>query len=436
MKPRTKLQHHIVHLSSLLPNIDKEIKQYTIKELFAHNALSIKNHCICSECGKYFDRNKAVANTYTRCPHCRSKQLIVESRKKHYTEVCFVAQADVINNIQYVRYFEVVSFHKLGRKASYNIKEVLQQYYTDEKMINIARSIVVNWSTASWAWNSPLSIKIDNSNRYSSYKISKYNISHTRIYPNSRFLDKYKMLGINTDLVGITICDAINEVPFNSKYETLLKCGYYEILSYILYRRVNFSTPLWNAIRMCIRQKYQITNYQMWLDYIEMLIRLKKDTCNAFYSCPKDLVASHDQLVKQIQKIDEKIARQKEIERAKKKEMENQLYIERIKNFLDVEIKSKDITIRPLRSVAEFAIEGDVMHNCVYSNRYYEREKSLVLTATNNQGDKIATIEVVFPNFKIAQIYGKCNEQPKEYEDIKQLLTRKKRYFLSKLKTA
>ena len=55
------------------------------------------------------------------------------------------------------------------------------------------------------------------------------------------------------------------------------------------------------------------------------------------------------------------------------------------------------------------------MHHCVWSNKYFLKENSLILSATID-GVRIETIEVSLKTFKVVQSRGVCNSNT-EYHD-------------------
>lgn len=98
-----------------------------------------------------------------------------------------------------------------------------------------------------------------------------------------------------------------------------------------------------------------------------------------------------------------------EIERAKTE------YALKKANFLDLNITDGFIFISVLQNVEDFYEEGKAMHHCVYSNEYYNRDNSLILSARID-GKRVETIEVNLENLSIIQSRGACN-QDTEYHD-------------------
>ena len=98
-------------------------------------------------------------------------------------------------------------------------------------------------------------------------------------------------------------------------------------------------------------------------------------------------------------------------------------FAEAKKRFMGLLITDGDLLIRPLRSVAEFADEGEAMHHCVFSNRYYRKENSLILTARAADKTRIETIEVDLQSYRIVQSRGVNNKETAEHERIVTLVT-------------
>ena len=80
----------------------------------------------------------------------------------------------------------------------------------------------------------------------------------------------------------------------NSRAETLLKTKQLSLLNYFEETRYRDIEDYWSAIRICIRNGYNVTDASMWCDIVNMLRRLGKDIHNPKFVCPEDLKAEHD----------------------------------------------------------------------------------------------------------------------------------------------
>ena len=178
----------------------------------------------------------------------------------------------------------------------------------------------------------------------------------------------------------------------------------------------------------------------MWLDHIYLLQHYGLDTHNAHYVCPKDLRAAHNELV---ERRNRERAMRVAAERAKhyatqlqSMDKERAEYVKMWGNMLSLSLSADNLTIQPLHSVDEFAEEGAKMHHCVFSNHYYTSKSSLILSAKDNDGNRLATIEYKVANGDIAQCRAACNGVPARDKEIRKLITSHRADFQRLLKAA
>ena len=88
-----------------------------------------------------------------------------------------------------------------------------------------------------------------------------------------------------------------------------------------------------------------------------------------------------------------------------------------------------------LESVAEFAEEGTAMHHCVWSNEYYLKKDSLILSATID-GKRIETVEVSLKTFEVVQCRGLCNENTEYHDRIIALVNKNANLIRERMKAA
>lgn len=158
----------------------------------------------------------------------------------------------------------------------------------------------------------------------------------------------------------------------------------------------------------------------LWCDYVDMLRRLGKDTHNPKYVCPTDLHREHD-------RRETEILRQREKEETKRKQqkvMEDEERFQELKSkFFGISFTDGTIRVQVLESVQEHLEEGVSMHHCVFSNEYYLKEDSLILSATID-GMRIETIEVSLDTFQVVQSRGLCNQTTPYHDQIVSLVQR------------
>ena len=156
----------------------------------------------------------------------------------------------------------------------------------------------------------------------------------------------------------------------------------------------------------------------LWSDYVDTLRRLGKDIHNPKYLCPKDLKAEHDRRHEELLRLRER----EEIEQKQQKAMEDEKRFKELKSkFFGICFTDGTIQVHVLESVQEHLEEGVSMHHCVFSNAYYLKEDSLILSATI-EGKRIETIEVSLRTLEVVQSRGVCNKNTVYHEQIVNLV--------------
>ena len=167
-----------------------------------------------------------------------------------------------------------------------------------------------------------------------------------------------------------------------------------------------------------MRNKYKVKDAGLWMDYIDLLAYFNKDRKNAKYVCPKDLKKEHDRLVAKKRIIQKK----REIEEQKRRaEIDNKFFTKAKAKFFDLKFTNGPLVIIPLKSVQEFIEEGDKLKHCVFTNRYFDKEHSLILSA-RLENEPIETIEVDLKELKITQSRGLKNEPTDHHDKILELV--------------
>ena len=178
----------------------------------------------------------------------------------------------------------------------------------------------------------------------------------------------------------------------------------------------------------------------MWLDHIRQVSYLHLDCHNPHYVCPKDLRKEHQVMTERYQRERERrLLEAKARENARKlakMEKEKAAYVKMWGSMLDLYLSGKNLHVRPLQSVEEFAAEGAAMHHCVFANNYYQRPNSLILSAKDDKGSRLATIEFDTKRMTIAQCRAACNGVPARDAEIRALITSHRADFQRLLKAA
>ncbi len=85
-----------------------------------------------------------------------------------------------------------------------------------------------------------------------------------------------------------------------------------------------------------------------------------------------------------------------------------------------------------LASLEDYRHEGNLQHHCVYSNAYYGKKDSLVLSARmRDHPDKpVETVEISLKDGKVLQCFGPCNTHTEHHQEILDLVNANSRLFL------
>ena len=80
-----------------------------------------------------------------------------------------------------------------------------------------------------------------------------------------------------------------------------------------------------------------------------------------------------------------------------------------------------NIMVRVLESLSDFYKEGKLLHHCVFSNAYYKREDSLIMSATVD-GRRMETVEFSLSRMEVCQCRGKSNQLSAYHDRILNLV--------------
>lgn len=81
-------------------------------------------------------------------------------------------------------------------------------------------------------------------------------------------------------------------------------------------------------------------------------------------------------------------------------------------------LSTKAIKYLDKLDVEEVKKEGDKMHHCVFTNEYYKRDNSLLMSARDASGNRIETIELDLKTLKVLQSRGVNNSKTDKHDEI------------------
>lgn len=396
----------------------------------------------CTECGC-----EVQWRGQKQCPQCgvrwANKQVATISRPTHEERDAVIFQA--VGGIQLTRYYRVERRVRFGAPVTINVWEIMRFFYAQNGQ-RIMYQRAVNGLSHYWdsfsRWGrlyyrkeaSPASMG------YGAFMRANLTVSYWGVRSLTKQWSYKNVKQLLDDYNGDTSAIRLIAYPYA---ETMLKCGQSELFGNFVRNGERLPRRAENSVNLCIRHKYTIDNPTLWLDTIKLLTYLGYDTHNPKYVCPDNLGELHDKLVKRKLRVEEakraerarryaeQMARMN-AEAAKRAAEMAQHWTEHFGKMLSIDIKGKDIEIRPLQSIEEFKEEGAHMHHCVYAceyYNYYSHPSSLILTARDGNNKRLATIEYDMRINEVVQCRAACNEVPPRKAEIEQLISENKWQF-------
>lgn len=417
MKPKTKFQKMAVRLSNGLPMPTTRQAAYAFEHCFKHYAHRTKGGILtCTECGHRWQGMHQLADTICgcTCPNCGKRLEPLDTRKRVFNGCAYFSIITTRQGYQVVRYFMARAKFKVGQPAEYALDEVVQWWISPKgKMEVIARQRAMHTMYYDlWLERSVMELR-------SNKKFRGYDIDAYKTYPTARLIPELKRNGFNGKYYNLTPQRLFPAILSDSRKETLLKTGQTELLRYSIETAMNLQ-EYWGVIKICIRNHYAVRDASMWCDLVRLLQHFGKDTNNPKYVCPSDLFAEHD---KWLYRRNAELDRQRK-EAQRQKAFEEEQNFKALKGkFFGISFTDGRIEVKVLESVAEYMEEGREMHHCVFSNAYYLKKDSLILSATID-GKRIETIEVSLETLQVVQSRGICNKQTEYHNQIIQLVNK------------
>lgn len=429
MKPKTILQKKVVAASGKLPEVTEKQKQWAFSRCFEKFVVRSRNTLYCMECGhSWKDKSFLVTKIVgTKCPSCGQELKLFDKYNHQKSAYSYSAIVTTKDNMQVVRMIYLAKHMKKGQRPTFFASEVMQHWITEDgNIVTMSKSTQAFGAYYdSWICNSDLEVR----ERRTEWSVMRFRIHPDKVHPNGRVLPIFRRNGFKGYYFDIAPHILFRDILIDQHAETLLKTKQIELLRKLSSIRVG---AYWSEIKICIRNNYIIKDPSLWKDYIDLLVLFRKDVHNAHYVCPKNLKAAHDQLMRRKERQDLKL----KIEAQKSLIEEGQLkYFQDKGRFFDLMFQEGRLKVVPLKSVEEFIQEGTLLNHCVFTNRYYEKKDSLVLSARVEE-KPIETIEVSLRDFTIIQSRGVNNGTTELHQDILNVVNKNLHLIKQKAKQA
>ena len=424
MKPRTKLQLEVYQLMNDVLGLSSDHKRFAEKQVVSHLGYRKKKGVTCMDCGQFFEDDSDQKQMV--CPHCEESLRVVETKKRTYNEQGFFSIATTHFGFQIIKFIHFLKECKAGQKSRVTCYEVSQSWIRDNVVTVIARPMLQNhgWVTNPFS-HGDMALR--------TYRHDIHDVYSIKMYFESS-LPEYAKLGFTHAVDDIYPLSLLRQLKEVSQIETLLKAKQYSLLSLDICNYSSRINRFWSSIKICIRNGYYVSDASIWCDYLELLVRYKKDLRNAFYVCPEDLNKAHDLYMKRKKRDDEIERKRRDAEHLLRQIEKEKEFIKQKSKFFDLTISNGEIVIIPLKTLEDFRNEGDALHHCVFSNRYFEKENSLILSARKDE-QIVETIEIDLKRFDVVQSRA-VNNGNSEYHDTILNLVKKNMNLIRKKVTA
>ena len=428
MKPKTALEYKIVALSNNLPVITQKQNNTAFSKCFNKYAVQSRKSIFCLECGNSWKVNDSKVLKRVTCDKCLKKLIVADKYRNGLTETDYYQIITTIDNFQIIRMICITKNMRKNTESTFWAHEVMQ-IFIDEK--GKTRSMSKNVMGLSqyfdqWIISSALSLKANDNN-------SRFYLRPSFIIPNKKILPVIKRNGFKGIFHGIAPQVLFRAVLTDSIAETLLKSSQHDMLHYhIRNTSIKNNGIYWNSIKICIRNNYIINDAKLWIDYIDLLLYYGRDTRNPKYICPIDLAKAHDKLVAKKQ---EEIIKNTLEEKIKQIVKNQRKYFKAKKQFFGLVFSEKNISINVIETIKDFLEEGCIHKHCVFTNEYYKKDNSLILSAKVN-GIHTETIQISLENLEVLQSRGIGNKATKYNKQIISLVSKNLHHIKARTKRA
>lgn len=417
MKPRTRLQLETWQLHKSLPK-PKEHEAFVISKHEFYYTTHYKN-LVCLECNHSWRPPQTwhAQVVGVKCPSCEKNLIKSNNYNGLLEKVISYSVVQVVGRFQVFRYFSCWKFMYKNKPPHYSFRSLFEEWvdYDKNKKVVIGRNpsdygdgfsysdYEVRYNKNPWGGMTPF-------DRF----ISTFNC------PDAEFLPRFKKYGLGKDFHNCDYRYLLNALERSTKIETLFKAKQKELLYHGVHVDSKYD-QYWPQIKIVLRHKYKIKDASMWYDLLDLLRYFNKDLHSPKFICPKSLKREHDYWMNKKRKIQEAQAREREkkeaIKRQENLKIAMQKFEEHFGKFFELELTKGNITIKALRSIDEFKEEGDELKHCLYTNEYYLKKDSLILSARVD-GVRTETVEFSLKNMKVSQARGLKNNTTPFHDEI------------------
>ena len=346
----------------------------------------------------------------------------------------------VMEGLQVMRWWCFDYWFNCGKPATYSMRGEVERQFINadgERRGFAIGTRSFSYAYDDWRFFTKMTLRNIGTNGYYGYRVERRFDLPTAMTVIKTVIPRLRRNGLRTTMHGRWYpASIVTGLLTNNTVEMLWKTGQYALASHATNYTLGEETM--RSINICNRNHYIVKDARMWLDHLNTLRELGLDTHNAHYVCPADLQAVHTEMTARLNRLRERrMAEQRAREaerRAKEFKEAIATYAKRWGKALMLSLSGDNLRVEPLHSVEEFAEEGKAMHHCVFSMGYYKSETSLIFSAKDGEGKRLATIEYDTRRGDIVQCRAACNAIPQRDQEIRSLINDNKKTIALALK--
>jgi len=425
MRAVSKLERRVDRLASSLHGITPAQVRWAVRNVIPHHAIHKGKRDIstCVDCGHTWEGRGS------RCPCCGARLTYHEdSRKRVFTDRAYYGITLRVREFTVVRIFHVKRVSRLGGEKSTEIDEVLQHWIDDSGRDTImARRIAMfpYYRYCPFSLESELSLKRDHA--CYGYRNAYYHIEPDGHYPRMSCSRTLIRNGFRKDFHGFLPEDTISLLLSDNRFETIWKTGRLGLAGVYIRGDRDRIAKYWRPL---IRSRpMSADETRLFLDHMELLEYFRKDPLT--YNCPESgrLLAEHDRLARRKAAIEEA----ERLEETRRREAEKIAVLESKSRYFGITFGNERMIVVVLKTIEEYMDEGRRQRHCVFSNAYYGKPDSIVLSARmrDNPSKPVETVEVSLRDGGILQCFGKCNRFTEYHDEIMGLVRDNSKRFLA-----
>lgn len=412
---------------------------YNLGEVHSDEALRTCGHAYigarkgwCDVCAEEFDSSELWKNKRKksfRCPHCNTRLEVKRSPNKYLSENKYY-----FSTVKVVEGWQVLTTYFCERNSTK--RELLVGVEVEGPKVVFDAHVVYQWWIKPGAtplllsYSTRMGFYCDQWNFFSRFEFRKESQEHRLlgwIGSGMEILPILKRNGLKRLYDTISLKEQVMQTLTNPKAEILLKHKAQSLFESLVVSP-NQVERYWPSIRVALRHNFIPKDGSLYLDFLHLLDMHDKDLRNPHYICSKNLLAAHRaELAEEERRRGRRLAEwEMRMAREKAEKMLDQLrndknmnieYVTRMGKMLGVCVKVEDIEVKALQSIEDFYHEGNALKHCVFTNRYYNKPNTLILSA-KVKGKRTETVEVNTESWKIMQCRGPHNSASKRHSDI------------------